>query len=521
MSVELIRDIINYEELVGEGSSQTMVNGDIVLTDRNPEITRILNMDGKAVLISSEVVDDKIIIEGRMNFDLLYASTEENRGIYKVGATSNFTHNIQIPGAASNMSCKTLANIEHMEYELLTSRKIKVSAVINIKGMVYDKKTIEAITDIRGQDVQILKDSMEMDEFVAENAAQAIIKGRMEISEDKGEVGSILKTDINIHKKDISVLDGKIIINASAHIMVMYDSNSGADIYNCEQDTAFTHEITMPEIKPSMRCDVSFKIDDMNEEIKENENGERKIIEVEIVLGIAMKGYMKREMQLIEDAYSPEERYELEKQNIKAASFFGEGCDSQTVKERIVIPEDVDPIADIKYITANPIITDVKIVEDKVVAEGVVNCCMMYIIAKEEGGMTSYEEEIPFKSIIDMPGVKIDMMSEVEASIAHISYEKASQREVDIKVIVESVAKVFCKFITDFIKSVTETEIPESIKNMPSIVIYVVQPHDTLWKIAKRYGTTVEDIVKINDIENPDNIMPGMKLLVPKKMFMK
>ena len=35
-----------------------------------------------------------------------------------------------------------------------------------------------------------------------------------------------------------------------------------------------------------------------------------------------------------------------------------------------------------------------------------------------------------------------------------------------------------------------------------SIIIYFVKPGDTLWKIAKKFRSTVENIVKINEIED-------------------
>ncbi|WP_317368475.1 LysM domain-containing protein, partial [uncultured Tyzzerella sp.] len=47
---------------------------------------------------------------------------------------------------------------------------------------------------------------------------------------------------------------------------------------------------------------------------------------------------------------------------------------------------------------------------------------------------------------------------------------------------------------------------------------YVVQSGDTLWDLAKKFNTTVDDIVKLNDIENPDLIYPGQKLLILKKI---
>lgn len=52
-------------------------------------------------------------------------------------------------------------------------------------------------------------------------------------------------------------------------------------------------------------------------------------------------------------------------------------------------------------------------------------------------------------------------------------------------------------------------------KKKSSVTIYVVQNGDTLWKIAKRYFTTVDNLIKINNIENPDIIKPGEKLIIP------
>ena len=55
-------------------------------------------------------------------------------------------------------------------------------------------------------------------------------------------------------------------------------------------------------------------------------------------------------------------------------------------------------------------------------------------------------------------------------------------------------------------------------ENVMSIKSYVVQHNDTLWKLAKKFNTTIDDNVSLNDIENPDLIYPGQKLLILKKV---
>ena len=39
--------------------------------------------------------------------------------------------------------------------------------------------------------------------------------------------------------------------------------------------------------------------------------------------------------------------------------------------------------------------------------------------------------------------------------------------------------------------------------------LYTVRRGDTLWSIAKRYNTSIANIVRLNRIQNPNNIKPG------------
>jgi len=49
----------------------------------------------------------------------------------------------------------------------------------------------------------------------------------------------------------------------------------------------------------------------------------------------------------------------------------------------------------------------------------------------------------------------------------------------------------------------------------PSPGVYIVQPGDTLWSIARRFGTTVDAIAWVNGIINPNYIYVGQRLIIP------
>lgn len=64
-------------------------------------------------------------------------------------------------------------------------------------------------------------------------------------------------------------------------------------------------------------------------------------------------------------------------------------------------------------------------------------------------------------------------------------------------------------------------ENPEQLVVGQTIVVptraqyYIVRPGDTLWEIARRFNTTVEQIVRENQISDPNLIEPGMMLEIP------
>lgn len=62
---------------------------------------------------------------------------------------------------------------------------------------------------------------------------------------------------------------------------------------------------------------------------------------------------------------------------------------------------------------------------------------------------------------------------------------------------------------------------PNQLLNGQSLIIptedifHIVIPGETLWRIAQAYGTTIQNIVLANKIANPNNIYPGLLLYIP------
>jgi len=45
--------------------------------------------------------------------------------------------------------------------------------------------------------------------------------------------------------------------------------------------------------------------------------------------------------------------------------------------------------------------------------------------------------------------------------------------------------------------------------------VHLVKPHETLWRIARDYNTTVDKLIRLNNLKKSGHVRAGKKLLLP------
>ena len=105
-----------------------------------------------------------------------------------------------------------------------------------------------------------------------------------------------------------------------------------------------------------------------------------------------------------------------------------------------------------------------------------------------------------------------------DTELEQLSTTMADSNELEIRAMLGvNVLVIQCseEFILDKMEEYPLDQ--EKIRSMPGITVYIVQPEDTLWDIAKRFYTTTEEISSMNALEN-EEISSGTPLLLVKKV---
>jgi len=518
MEINLIRENIEYEQLLGENTADTVVKEEYVIPDTQPDVREILMVDAKALISSKEIIQDKVYLEGQIQYNVLYITKDQERtDMENVVYNSKFSNTIDIMGAKPEMLCDAECFVEHMECRIVNERKICLEGILKLKSEVYKNFDFQIVKDIEAvKDVQYLKNPTSIDKVIRSFNGELIGKANIKIPMDKPEIAKIIKYDVNVHKKEVKLYDGKISINAFACINMIYKGRDSRELIYIEQEVMLNKDLDFEEVNPYMDNYTDFRVDAVDIDIKEDDLGEKRIIDAEFIIKTNTRAMHKEDVDMIEDVYSPTTKLEMDKKDYALNVMQGQLLTETLVKGDIELDSNMSKPSKVIMCNASVSVTDKKVIEDKVVIEGIMNVTVLYGSDDEEKYLSTVSEEIPFTCGAEILGAKINMNSVCKLSLENINAD-IEAGNISVRAIVKVYVRVNYMVEKKFLVDVYPIE-GEAPKKKASITIYVVQSGDTLWKIAKKYNTTMQEVARVNQIEDSNVIKVSQKLIIPGRI---
>ncbi len=520
MSLELIKESFRVNNLIGEDTIQTVIENDIIVPDTKPDMARVLLLDGDVFITGCDMGTDRVVASGCVVCKILYISDDDARSVKGIVSNIPFSYTLDIPGARNGMKCRAKGVIEHMDYNLLNGRKINVKTILTIKSNAHEEVEREVSAAIGGvEDIQILKDTAVVNNYMGSNKVNYIIKEDLELPSSKPTIGEILRNDVKITGKDFKVADGKVIVKGDIGISTLYIADDESrSLQYIENEVAFTQFVDLDGIDDDTTVDVDYDLIDFKIDAIEDNDGELRNVRAEVALNIYVDGSSQRTVELLADAYSPKSRIVLERQTIELDEVFAENRSQIIIKDALDLSECSPEVAEIFNVMCNYNISDTRIENDKLIVEGSVENNLLYLANSDEQPIFCHKKELPYKHDIDIKGINADMKADVALELEHCNYSMISSNQVEIRIVISVNSKVETKKKIPVINKANENLIEENkLISKPSVIIYIAQPGDNLWKIAKKYGTTVDNLIKTNNLNDRDILTPGQQILILKK----
>ena len=516
--IDIIKESVQNEQLLRENSTNNVLKGEYLIKDSHPDVHQILGIEAKATITNKETLADKIMIEGQINYSVMYLSEDESKvtSINSVSLSEKFADYLDLNNEEHKVICEVECVIEHIQASIMNERKIAIDGIRITKWQLYRVEEFEFVKDIDGrEDIQIKRKSEEINQMKGEKDIELMGKSMIKVTMDKPEIEEILKCSMNLHKKEVKLGEGKIYFGCYCKIEVLCKGKDENDIFLLQDDVYLSKEEEAIGVNSDMMASHQIDIVNSDSIITSDDLGENRVINVEFMIKGSIKVISKEVIDVIKDAYSPSQSIDLTKKKYEMGIVHGIVPSELIIKDNLYPKDENDKIACIICATGCPVITDKNVEDDKVKIEGIVKVSVLYKTTDDDCKVDMCNGEIPFTSVIDLKGTKPDMVAICKVHLENLD-ATVEANTIGIRATLSILAKVCYKVSREWIVDIAEgTEEKECKKS--SVTIYVVNIGDTLWDLAKKYNTTMDSLIKINELEGPEALTQGKKIIIPGK----
>ena len=504
--IDTLRENLCINKLVTEKKEIIFVEGDMIVPDSKPDILDTICTSGVVSIYKKEVQDEKVRLDGCINTYIMYMPDGADDMVRGLNTTVDFSESISVPEAREGMSVVSEVSIKSIEAKVINGRKVGVKAALEVRLKIYSNEDVEIVNEIQNRDdIQILKEDLKVNSLIGQGETKIYAKDNIQI-DNIDDLAEILKAQISLTDKDIKVSYNKVLTKAEAEIKIMYLTEDNR-INTINYKIPVVGFIDIPNVSEDNICDVNYEI--KNIIIKPNAQEEHSIY-VEMEIEVKCYVYENKQINLIQDLYSPNEKLEFDNKQISAIIDKQNKIDVKQIRENVNF-QDVDGLKLIDVDVSASILNETKI-NSKILYEAELN--MKFLFENSKSQIIVKEAKIPFEYTLENLQNGESLNTDNVIDIKNQDFILQDGGNVDCNIDLKIATNMYRTANINTIDNIQENGDRE--EQDYSIVIYVVKKGDTLWNIAKQFGSTVESIAKVNDIENANQIMPGQKLFIPR-----
>ncbi len=521
MSVELIRKPITLDEMTRRESVQVIKERDIIVPDGKPDMQRILQLDGKINIDQLDVSQDRILYRGKIDILVLYTTMNNEGTVYTMKGSIPLEDFVILEGVDKDQRIDFEYDIEHMSYNILNERKVNVKAIMQVDAAATRSKQTNIICAIdTDSPVQTKEAQIEVITLGTEKEDRIIVREDLTIMQTKPSIAEILKNHVQIQEEQVKRTESELMYNGILEVSTMYKAGGGEDtIEIITHKVPFEGRVDLPKDEGEVFWDCTLSVSPSYMQVAPDYDGEDRVIESEFMVTAKYYKFNKEVQSTLFDLHCPGKKITTKDKVLDYMHLYNRAHLSIPKKEAIVIENFMPENNEVFSVTIRPSVEEKLITDDKLTIKGVLEVRTIYI-AKEVGNVIDTAVNIiPFTQEIEIKGIPSKSMIVPRVLAKDIKLYSQGKKEIIVEYMLDSTAEVYTKNNLNVLEEIElEDMTKEEIDKYPSMTVYQIKKGDSLWELAKRFNTSVKDIQEVNDIDMPDTLHVGQKIIILKKV---
>ncbi len=504
--IEAQRENLNVNKLIAEKKEIIFVEGDMIVPDSKPDILNTICTSGVVSIYKKEAQEGKVRLDGSVNTYIMYMPDGGEDTVRGLNTCIDFSENINVSNCIDGMNVISDIKIKSIEAKVINGRKVGIKATLEVNLKIYSNEDVEIINEIQNENnIQILKEDLTVNSLVGQGTTKIYAKESIQL-DVADNLAEILKAQVCLIDRDVKISYNKVLAKSEAEIRIMYLTEDNR-ICTVNYKIPVVGFIDIPNVTDGNLCDVNYEI--KNIIIKPNSQEEHSIY-VEIEIEVSCYVYEEKQLNLIQDMYSTIQNLNFEKKQIMTMTNKQCVTNIKQIREKINF-NDIDGLnlVDVDIMTN---ITNENKINSKILYESEME--LRFIFENSRKQVIIKEVKLPFEYTVENLQNGESLNTDCNMEVKSKDFIVQDGGNISCNIDIQADTNMYRMANINMIDSIEENG--EREEQDYSIVIYIVKKGDTLWNIAKEFGSTVDSIARVNGIENRDLIQPGQKLYIPK-----
>lgn len=497
-------------------TDQFYLDQDYNVPDTRNDVRRIVLGDCKTQVEEMKVVENYIRVSGNMHFKVLYVADQTDETLSSLEGTLPFEEMVYMEETPyDNLFLK--AATADLTVSVIHSRKLNLKILAELQICSEGRKEETITMDVQDT-VPLYKKEKEYQflRLVSIKKDTYRIKEEVPLDGTKENIGNLLWTEVVSRKLDTRISQDQILLQGELQLFCFYESMDGKMDW-MEQTIPYEGKVECYGADDSMFHQIYPELLNPVVDVRMDEEGELRILGVEATLEARMIIYEEEPLRMLEDVYSLQEQCAPAYKEKKLEALVMQNHSKCKVVERLSLPEIQNEILQICHSSGWIQVERMEQVERGVQIEGVLHVTFLYVKTDDRIPFDVWQGMVPFSYLMESNEVTPEMTCDLTYMVEQLSIGLLGNDEVEVKAVLAFHSFMKQPITVQDIEEIrTEPMNAEELETRPGIIGYFVKEGDELWDLAKRYNTTVESILEVNQLEK-SQVKTGDRILIFKE----
>lgn len=519
--MELDRKYITLNNRKGKAVSQITLEEDLNVPDQKPDIFRIIHKQAEFRPDEIKGETGKVKVRGIFLYRILYIGEGGDRMPEVLEGSIPVDETVFLNDLEEGDTLDFRWEIEDLHASAIHSRKANIKSILALKAEAVQEQPVPLVSSPEeAKDLYVKTSPTRLQQEVIHKKDTLRIREEINLPPGRPNIRRIIWKEMRLQGTEVRQEEGKFRVKGELVVFFLYEcEDEPGRIQWLEQGIPFQQEAECAACHTDLsgKAEVTLLRGEM--ELQADYDGEPRMVRIDAVLDLLLRYFEEETFDVLCDAYSLTREIEPERRQY-TWNFVRNVSDSRARVSGRMKLSDADPkMLQILSSGAQIHLDHSERNEQGVLARGTVELWVLYATSDDAQPLACAVHSFPFEHTAEQQNGGEKCEWQIFLCLDQIMVTMLDAQELEMKAVLQMQVLFSESEELELVEELGEAPLNmERIKQMPGMVIHIVQPGETLWDISKAHAAACDAVMELNELKE-ETLKPGQKILLVKEIF--